>query len=272
MKKHINVKLITAIIILATFSFTGCNKETTSSEAEATSLPIKTYSSSISAVTNSEGEIVETNLTEAGTGTEAEIGIETGMGAGAGSINKEVEQEQLKDNELVLKIENNVLDDVPLNIVSLGGNNIDVANCSVVDFTEKTGLSYQLTGASTLDEKDYYFSGKGFAFAEETTMIFLEAFQDNKLIEEFKANEFGNYHVKGILSSKEFTKEGDESFALFCGGLHIGMTQKQVESIYGKGFESNGDTSKVFYKNTLATLIIEYEENSIGKIILFKND
>lgn len=246
--KTLTLKL-TIIMAFTIVSLTGCGNNSTSTSKKP-ALPIKAYSTSISSSTSSDSEPTSTTNSK-------------------GETNSNYDK-------LLFKAKNNVLDDVKLNVVSVGSNNIDITNCSVSGFIKKTGLNYRTKKIAAFDStdcfSDYSFHGKGFSLAKVPTIVYLEAVQGTQLVKTFKPSKFDNYSIKGIAVAKDATKAGDESFVLFNGNIHIGMTEKQIEDVYGKGFKYKGDpTNTCYYKNAAATMIVSYEKGVVEDITLLRN-
>jgi vacuolar-type H+-ATPase subunit F/Vma7 len=178
------------------------------------------------------------------------------------------EQEILKfipDNK------NNIDNDARLNIVSVGGNDIDILFSTVGEFKEKTGFSKQI-GALIRKKETFQFKGQAYGLSSDSTILFVEAIKDNELVTPHLQDD--DCEIIGVCSSAFFTEEGEERYILFAGGIHVGMTREEIESIYGKGSTEDEDPSgdTIVYKNNLAALVITYEDGTASKIYLLKNN
>lgn len=178
------------------------------------------------------------------------------------------EQEILK---LIPDNKNNIDNDARLNIVSVGGNDIDILFSTVGEFKEKTGFSKQI-GALIRKKETFQFKGQAYGLSSVSTMLFVEAIKDNELVTPHLQD--NDCEIIGVCSSAFFTEEDEERYILFAGGIHVGMTREEIESIYGKGSTEDEDPSgdTIVYKNNLATLVITYEDGTASKIYLLKNN
>ena len=178
------------------------------------------------------------------------------------------EQEILK---LIPDNKNNIDNDARLNIVSVGGNDIDILFSTVGEFKEKTGFSKQI-GALIRKKETFQFKGQAYGLSLDSTILFVEAIKDNELVTPHLQDD--DCEIIGVCSSAFFTEEGEERYILFAGGIHVGMTREEIESIYGKGSTEDEDPSgdTIVYKNNLAALVITYEDGTASKIYLLKNN
>lgn len=178
------------------------------------------------------------------------------------------EQEILK---LIPDNKNNIDNDARLNIVSVGGNDIDILFSTVGEFKEKTGFSKQI-GALIRKKETFQFKGQAYGLSSDSTILFVEAIKDNELVTPHLQDD--DCEIIGVCSSAFYTEEGEERYILFAGGIHVGMTREEIESIYGKGSTEDEDPSgdTIVYKNNLATLVITYEDGTASKIYLLKNN
>lgn len=181
------------------------------------------------------------------------------------------DSEEQEIPKLIPDNKNNIDNDARLNIVSVGGNDIDILLSTVGEFKEKTGFSKQI-GALIRKKETFQFKGQAYGLSSDSTMLFVEAIKDNELVTPHLQD--NDCEIIGVCSSAFFTEEGEERYILFAGGIHVGMTREEIESIYGKGSTEDEDPSgdTIVYKNNLATLVITYEDGTASKIYLLKNN
>ena len=181
------------------------------------------------------------------------------------------DSEEQEIPKLIPDSKNNIDNDARLNIVSVGGNDIDILFSTVGEFKEKTGFSKQI-GALIRKKETFQFKGQAYGLSSDSTILFVEAIKDNELVTPHLQDD--DCEIIGVCSSAFFTEEGEERYILFAGGIHVGMTREEIESIYGKGSTEDEDPSgdTIVYKNNLATLVITYEDGTASKIYLLKNN
>lgn len=235
-------------IIFAMVSATGCgNGKNNSSSPAETSLPVKASESVVGAVEND-------TATEAEAETQADVVSETTPAV----------SETETDSRLVPKVEANLADDIPLATVLIGDEEIEInlLTCTMTEMREKLSVGKRGSSAKyTHDKDDFYFFGEAFSPSPSGSKFNLELLENGEVVTDYTMDKDEDYTIKA-LSMKDETSS-DNEYVIFYNGITVGNYKEQIEEKLGKGYDvadsEKEDTMYSYYKNSQATMVIEYD-------------
>lgn len=183
---------------------------------------------------------------------------------------QETEAPEKTDDPLVPDVELNISDDIPLATVIINYDyEINLLNCTMTELRDTLSIGKGgVVDRFTHDEDDYYFYGEAFAASPSASKINLELLENGEVVTDYTMDKDEDYTVKG-LSMKDRTSS-DCEYVQFYGDFSVGDYKEQVEMALGQGYDVT-DTGKentvyTYYKNSQATMIIEYKISHDGSI------
>lgn len=193
-------------------------------------------------------------------------------------VSSENDNDEIKP---VPTVPENMSAEADLSKVIINNTEVDIANVTLQNVLDDTGIKHCFYGTTSLMASDFDFVSGMFGIQENEndissfggTSVSIEVVDANGAIVEpadLNKSLFGEYRVKGVHSSLFFTRDDFE--VIYYGGIKCGMPEADVLEILGEG-EANG--RKHFYSNGKQTLVIEFdwEDNElvVDEISLINN-
>lgn len=171
----------------------------------------------------------------------------------------------------------------PVTKLKLKGTDYSLAtlNTEVFDFSERTVDEFLNTASvfvdgsqvKNIENSDFRFHG--FALVGGEVKMYAEFTKNGELVQEFDENDIGSYELKAIYTSSELLKDNG-SYLIFGARTFVGLSRKDVEMTFGKGYTSGYDKSTFYYPDENGfTLALTYEGESeeketLTELYLFK--
>lgn len=281
-------KLLAIVLALSTMFMTACKTDEETKEEEK-SLPIKVFTSrpnksTDEADTSEEHDTSEddtSNDTSSKTKSDSTAESNPNSRTSATTESKTVVNEPVTKKDrtteyqmLVPLVKETDIGDYPLGRISMNGKRLDVANCTVSDFLELSGMKFvfksEKEGKATDEDTSFDFYGRSFGHTDDSTLIYVEAVQAEKLVKDkawLDEESFDKYEVKGIYFGSELVKRDiDKGMIWFGIDIHLGSHKENIVNTLGKGHEVGNAT---FYKNDYVTLVLIYKEDvTVKKLVV----
>mgnify|MGYP000873819468 CR=1 FL=1 len=276
-------KLLAIVLALSTMFMTACKTDEETKEEEK-SLPIKVFTSRPNKSTDEADTFEEHDTSEDDTSSDTSSKTKSDSTAesnpnsrtSATTSKTEVNEPVTKKDRtteyqmLVPLVKETDIGDYPLGRISMNGKRLDIANCTVSDFLELSGMKFvfkgEKEGKATDEDTSFDFYGRSFGHTDDSTPIYVEAVQAGKLVKDeawLDEESFDKYEIKGIyFSNEDILVKRDKGMIWFGIDIHLGSLKENIVGTLGKGHEVGNAT---FYKNDYVTLILIYKEDTTAK-------